>query len=228
MKYALFYVTPYNHYYKFEVKMIRKIIEKSINFIWSLFLNGLLTLLPITITLAIFNVTFKLLKNWLSPLIQLEEHIPYFNTLPHAEFLLALIIIFLAGVFLKSFVIRSLLELFEMILEYVPLVRPVYTGIKQLVSAFSPTDMTFQQVVLVEFPRPGIYSIGFQTSQLAKELSPDPDQTFYSIFIPTTPNPTTGYFVVVKEQDFKPVGLTTQEAMALIISGGIVQPKRYK
>ena len=208
--------------------MIRKIIERGINFIWGLFLNGLLTLLPITITLAIFNVTFKLLKNWLSPLTQLEEHIPYFNTLPHAEFFLALIIIFLAGVFLKSFVIRSLLELFEMILEYVPLVRPVYTGIKQLVSAFSPTDMTFQQVVLVEFPRAGLYSIGFQTSQLSKELSPDQAQIFYSIFIPTTPNPTTGYFVVVKEGEFKPVDLTTQEAMALIISGGIVQPKRFR
>ena len=114
-------------------------------------------------------------------------------------------------------------------LEQIPFVRPLYTGVKQLVSAFSPSDtLTFQQVVLIEFPQKGMFSVGFQTSEIAPEIAPDKQDTYYNVFIPTTPNPTTGFFVMAKRKDFKPVNLTTQEAMALIMSGGIVQPKRYK
>jgi uncharacterized membrane protein len=208
--------------------MIRRFFSFIFGHIWSLFINGLLTLLPITITLGLFSFTFRLIKGWLAPLRDFQDQVPYLKDIPHAEIILAFAVIFIAGVVLKSFIIRSVVEVFEMLVEQVPLVRPVYTGIKQLVTAFSPKDtMTFKQVVLVEFPRNGLYSIGFQTTQMAKELAPDPEHVFYNIFIPTTPNPTTGYFVVVKKQDFKPIDLTTQEAMALIISGGIVQPKRY-
>lgn len=209
--------------------MIKRFFSYMFGQIWSVFINGLLTLLPIAITLSVFSFSFKMVKSWLAPLRIFQESIPYLSDIPEAEIFLAFALIFLAGIFLKSFIIRSIIELFELLLEQVPLVRPVYAGVKQLVAAFSPTDtMTFQQVVLVEFPRPGIYSIGFQTSEVLKELSPNPDETYYSIFIPTTPNPTTGYFIMAKKQEFKTVDLTTQEAMALIISGGIIQPKRYK
>lgn len=209
--------------------MIRQFFNKLISTIWSFFLNGLLTLLPITITFGIFSFTFKLLKSWLAPLRTCHECVPYLKDIPHAEIFLAIGFIFFAGIVLKSFIIRSLINFVERIVEHVPLVHPVYTGVKQLVKAFSPDDaLTFKQVVLVEFPRPGMFSIGFQTSELAKELSPDTQHIFYNVFIPTTPNPTTGYFIVVKKQDFRPVNLTTQEAMALIISGGIIQPERYE
>lgn len=209
--------------------MIRTIFSKFFGFIWSLFINGLITLLPITITIAVFSFSFRLIKGWLAPLTQLQCKIPYLNCIPHAEIILAFLIIFAAGIILKSFIMQSLMNLFESILEYVPLVRPVYTGVKQLVNAFSPhDDLSFKQVVLVEFPRPGLYSIGFQTTELAPELSPDKEHHFYNVFIPTTPNPTTGYFAIVRTKDIKPIDLTTQEAMALIISGGIVQPERFK
>ena len=208
--------------------MIRRFFSFITGHLWSLFINGLLTLLPITITIGFFSFSFKVIKSSLAPLQEFQNKIPYLNNIPHAEIIMALAIIFIAGIVLKSFIMRSVLNLFEKIVDKVPLVRPVYTGIKQLVIAFSPSDtVTFKQVVLVEFPRKGLYSIGFQTSQLPKELSPDPDHIFYNVFIPTSPNPTTGYFTIVKKEDFKPLNLTTQEAMTLIISAGIVQPKRY-
>ncbi|MFS8507227.1 MAG: DUF502 domain-containing protein [Candidatus Babeliales bacterium] len=209
--------------------MIRSFIKSFLKHTWHLFVNGLLTLLPIAITFSVFSFSLKLLKTWLAPLHYLQEKIPFLQSIPHDEIIIAIALIFLAGIFLKSLIIRSFIELFETMLEQIPFVRPLYTGVKQLVSAFSPSDtLTFQQVVLIEFPQKGMFSVGFQTSEIAPEIAPDKQDTYYNVFIPTTPNPTTGFFVMAKRKDFKPVNLTTQEAMALIMSGGIVQPKRYK
>jgi len=166
------------------------------------------------------------MKGWLAPLQRISG--PIFSYIPHAEIILALAIIFISGVLFKSLIARSFVDIFEYFVKRMPLVRTVYTGVKQLVHAFSPSDHnSFQQIVLVEFPRTGIYSIGFLTSQVAQEIKPDNNHDYFNIFIPTTPNPTTGYFVMVKREDYKIIDITTQEAMALIISGGIVQPNRF-
>ena len=76
----------------------------------------------------------------------------------------------------------------------------------------------------VEFPRLGVYSVGFLTSEVQKEIAPDQNQTYYNVYIPTTPNPTTGFFVVMTKDQFKHANITRQDAIALIISGGILQP----
>lgn len=193
----------------------------------SFFINGLLTLLPIVITLSFFSFTFRLIKAWLAPLQELD--IPYINLIPHGEIILVVLFIFAAGIILRSFIIQSVINLFELLLSNVPIIYPVYNGIKQLIHAFSPNGKeTFKQVVLVEFPLKGTYCLGFLTSELKKELAPNKEEPFYNIFVPTTPNPTTGYFVIVPKQNFTTVDLTTEEAMALIISGGIIQPDRLK
>lgn len=209
--------------------MIHSTIKKGIKFIWSLFMNGLLTLLPIAITVGVVSFFLGLLKKFFAPLRAFKNAIPYLGKIPHAEFIIGIGLIFAAGIFLRSFVIRYVFGMLESIVSHVPLVRLVYRSVKQLVSAFSPDDThSFRQVVLVEFPRPGIYSIGFQTTKLSPDIAPDKDRQYYNVFLPTTPNPTTGYFLIVREGDFRVVDLTTQEAMALIISGGIVQPDRCK
>jgi uncharacterized membrane protein len=203
------------------------LFNKIYNLIKSLFINGLLALLPIVITASFFSFTFKLIKSWLAPIQELN--IPYISIIPHSEIILVILFIFVAGIILRSFIIQSIIDLFEMLLSNVPLIAPVYTGVKELVKAFSPSDTdTFKDVVLVEFPLKGTYSIGFLTSELTPELSPNKDEQFYNIFIPTTPNPTTGYLAIMTKQNFTVVDLTTQEAMSLIISGGILQPERLK
>ncbi len=209
--------------------MFKKTLTRINKALKSLFINGFLTLLPLVITFTVFSFFFKLIKEWLTPLQELQAHIPYINKIPHAEIGLAIVLVILMGVIFKSIVARSGVELFELIVEKVPVVRPVYQGIKQLIRAFTPDDaLAFKQVVLIEFPRQGMYSMGFCTGQLSQKLSPDTSVAFYTIFIPTTPNPTSGFFVIAKEGDFKPTSLTTQEAMSFIISGGIVQPADYK
>lgn len=197
-----------------------------IGFVWTLFLQGLLTILPITLTLAVFNVSFRLLKSWLEPI---QKVCPSnLACIPHSEIFLTIIIIFLIGTIIRLFMLRSLVHAFESLLLKVPIIRTVYRGIQQLVRAFNPQDqITFKEVVYLEFPLEGIYSIGFLTSKLPTELAPNDTQQYVSVFIPTTPMPTSGFFVVVPKTKLYKTDLTHQEAIALIISGGIIKPERF-
>lgn len=207
-------------------KSIKGLLRKLSTVIWNIFVKGLLTILPLAITVAIFNVTLKLLMNWLHPLKQFEP--TFLESFPFAEIILAFVIIFAIGTIVNLFLLRWILNTIEALLFKIPLVRHVYSGIKQLVHAFNPHDhISFKQVVLVEFPRSGIYSLGFLTSELPAQIAPVSQQKYFNVFIPTTPNPTTGYFVITSEKDIVPVNLSRQEAMAMIISGGIIQPERF-
>jgi len=196
-------------------------------FVWSLFLNGLITLLPISITVVIFTFTFHFVSGWLEPL---QEFRPAFlKSVPYSEFLLIFAAILFFGVIVRILFLRSIIHSAERLIAKIPLVRPIYTGIKQLVNAFSVQDkISFKKVVLIEFPRKGMYSVAFLTSQMAPQLSPDTEKKYYSLFVPTTPTPISGYMVVLPEEEIKVLDLSHQEAMALIISGGIIQPDRFK
>lgn len=201
-------------------------INKCIDYIWSLFLSGLLTILPILLTLAIFNVSFKLLKSWLEPIAQFCP--AYLICIPHVEIFVAIVIIFLIGTIIKLFMLRSLVHTLEALVLKLPIIRTVYRGVQQLVKAFNPQDqIIFKQVVFLEFPREGVYSVGFLTSELPAELSPTNDAGFVSVFIPTTPMPTSGFFVIVPKEKTIITKLTHQEAIAMIISGGIIRPERF-
>jgi uncharacterized membrane protein len=105
------------------------------------------------------------------------------------------------------------------------MVRLVYHGIKQIIYALTHQDKdSFQQMVWVEFPRKNCYSIGFLTGPLHPDFAPSANQPYFNIFVPNVPNLTAGHYIVVTKEDFKPANLTRQEAIAIIISGGIVQP----
>lgn len=200
---------------------------KLLDTIKSIFLNGLFTLLPLTITIALFSFSYKLTKSWLMPIYHREPK--FLQEIPHSEFILVIIFIVLVGLISRFFLIHQIWKLFEGTVGRIPILRPIYFGIKQLVDAFSGKNKaSFQKVVLVEFPRKGVYSMGFQTSALATEIAPNETQIYYSVFIPATPNPTTGFYVIVPEQECQIVDLTKQEAMSLIVSGGIIQPERFK
>ncbi|MBI2774565.1 DUF502 domain-containing protein [Candidatus Dependentiae bacterium] len=206
--------------------MEKSFITHLFDFFKSIFFNGLLVLLPITLTIAVFNVAFRLLKGWLAPIYRVEP--AYLQSIPHSEIILVFLLILLVGAIFKLFFLKSFLHFLESIVARVPLFNPVYSGIKQLVQAFTGQDkLTFQNVVMVEFPRAGVYSIGFLTSEVPAEISPNKAQRFYKVFIPTTPNPTTGFLIAVPEQELRTVDLSRQEAMSLIISGGIIQPDRF-
>jgi uncharacterized membrane protein len=196
------------------------------DFIKSIFFNGLLIILPIALTVAVFTFFFRVLKSWLAPLYRLEPL--SLQAIPHSEFILVLLLILITGAVFRFFFLQRFLHVIERIALKVPLLNPVYSGIKQLVQAFTvPDKLTFQKVVFVEFPRTGLYSVGFLTSEVPAEISPQPSKRYFKVFIPTTPNPTTGFLIAVPENEIISVDLSRQEAMSLIISGGIIQPERF-
>lgn len=192
-------------------------------FIWSLFLKGFLALLPITLTIALLTFTFKKLKEWLYPIYQMEP--AFLKAIPFSEFLLTFFVILAMGFILNSFILQSFWNSFEALVNKIPIVRPIYSGIKQLVQALNPDDQSnFKQVVLIEFPRKGVYTVGFVTSELSQHLSPNQVEAYFTVFVPTTPNPTSGFFLVVNKSDAYILNISRQEAMTMIISGGTIQP----
>lgn len=196
------------------------------DFIISIFLNGLFALLPLALTLGIITFVLNLVTSWLNPLKTFIATYLYI-TFPYIELLLLIIFIFLVGTILKIFLLRTIAHSLESMIARIPIIRPVYNGIKQLVHALNFKDeASFKKVVLVEFPRKGMYSLGFITSEMSPTLLPINKDRYYNVFIPTTPNPTSGFFIIVPEGDIEVIDITRQEAMTMIISGGIIQPKR--
>jgi uncharacterized membrane protein len=196
-------------------------------------LHGLLTILPFSLTIGLFMISFRLIIRWLQPIEAFFHHpIQFLTTIPYAtianQVALLVVTIFCFGLIMRTLLLQRLIHYIEQLLFKLPLVRPIYSGIKQLIHAFSFNDkVTFKKVVIVEFPHTGVYSLGFLTSELPTSITPTVGQRFYNVFIPTTPNPTTGFFVMLPEGSFKTSALTPQEAMAMIISGGIILPERF-
>jgi uncharacterized membrane protein len=201
----------------------KNIFLSLVDSITSLFLTGLFSLLPITLTVAVFTLTLRVLQGWLEPLKRFG--LPFLGTVPYSEVILAIAIIFVAGTLYNIFILRPIIHAIERLFFKIPLIRPVYSGIKKLVEAFSFQDkVSFTRVVRVEFPRPGIYSIGFLANQVDEKIAPDIHKKYFSIFIPTTPNPTSGFLIIAPEDQITIIDISRQEAMAMIISGGIIQP----
>lgn len=193
-----------------------------------IFFRGILLLLPISFTIWILAYSVKLIARWTAPL---NAIVPTFirDTIPHSEIILLILAIFVSGIIVRSFILRPLLHAIEGIVFKIPLVNPIYSGVKQLVHAFTIPGETdaFQKVVLIEFPRKGIYSIGFMTKQLNMHVSAQQEKSnLQGIFIPTTPNPTSGFLILVPKEEIILTDMSRQEAISLIISGGIIQPER--
>jgi len=206
---------------------IKTLFIKAYKHVRRIFLKGFLFLLPIAITFSLFSFSINLIRSWLVPLRQL--HLPMLEVIPFYEILVVAIFILAVGIFLQAFILKPFIKFIEDIFSQIPLLSTVYFGAKQLISAFSGQNKTsFKDVVYVEFPRSGIYSIGFLTSEVPVEIAPNDKTTYYNIYIPTTPNPTTGFFIILSKDQFHHANLTRQEAITLIISGGILQPERYK
>ncbi len=194
----------------------------------SLFISGLFALLPLAFTVFVFTFIIKTAHRWCMPLLLLLPD--YLQDIPLIELLIVALFLIVIGVILKFFLLKWLVEQIEQLLRKVPLVKQVYFGTKQLIHALSPQEGThFQKVVLLEFPRKGIYSLGFLTCPNSSLLFSHAEGTsvrkaYYNIFIPHTPNPTGGAFVIVPEEECIMTDLSRQDAMAIIISGGIIQP----
>ena len=195
----------------------RKAIERQ-------FFAGLAVLLPIGLTLYIVWVLFNLVSKSVAPLL---IRIPLLQEMPVVAirviaFLITFVIIWIIGLVATNIVGRKILKLPEAILLKAPVVNRIYQTIRQIIQTIIVSKTALRQVVLVEYPRKGVQTVAFVTN-----IYEEKGKRKLSLLIPTTPNPTTGFFLIVPEEEVIPLKMTVEEAMKLIISAGIITPENY-
>ena len=188
-------------------------------------MTGVLVLVPLAITLWVLKVIFLATAGVLRPILRfaLGEMPPPVITL--VSFVTMLALLYIVGAVAAHFLGRRLIALGEAFLLRVPLVKTIYSAVKQIVDAFSPSQQkAFQRVVLVEFPRRGLLCIGFVAGNAVMV-----DGTPYlKVFIPTTPNPTTGFLEFVPLAETRDTPFSVEEAVKIVMSGGILCPERIE
>jgi len=193
------------------------------------FLAGVVALAPLLVTVAIINWLLDLSDKGVAllPLAYRPETLFGFD-IPGMGVLVVLLFILLIGSLTTHFIGSQMMRLIDVIMERIPLVRIVHKATRQLLSAiFSDSSKAFQKVVMVQFPRPGCWVIGFVTGEGAMPGRADePGNHVVSVFVPSTPLPTTGWLLFVDEHELTHLDLSVEEGMKLVLSGGMLQPPK--
>ncbi|MDF1796642.1 MAG: DUF502 domain-containing protein [Coxiellaceae bacterium] len=186
---------------------------------------GLLVWLPILVTyfivrflLRLINSVSAVIPQKYQPAVILGHHIPGFGII------LSIVVIFATGVLVTHFLGHKIVELWEKLLARIPLVRSIYGATKQVVhSVLTPSEKAFSRAVMIEFPRKDVWSVGFQTNS---DFPHTDIENNITVFVPTAPNPTSGFMMIVREEQIKPLDVTIEEAFKMIISVGVVTPQQ--
>ena len=199
------------------------------------FITGLLVIAPVYVTFAIirwiFNLIDKPIREWfeeseLRPWLAEQLNVPEQALIPYGiGVVVSLLIVLSVGLFARNYFGGRLIRFLERLLSRIPLVSRIYHGAKQVSSAFlERSKALFQAVVLVEYPRRGVYSMGFVTRTESGELSHKVGKDLVCVFMSTTPNPTSGFFIVVPRDDLIFLDMSVEDGIKMVISGGVVVP----
>ncbi len=195
------------------------------------FIAGIAVILPVVITVWLLSILCTAINdNVLNPLIRYFK--PYITSgyLEYAArtvvFLLLILIIVLMGMATRIIFIRKFFSAGEKIFFKIPMIGKVYVAIKQMSKAFlGDRKGVFKEPVLIEYPRKGVYSIAFLTSEAKGEIQHKTQKRLVNVFVPTTPNPTSGILLLTPEDEIIRLNMSVEEAMKLVISGGVVAPE---
>ncbi len=182
------------------------------------FIAGLVILIPITFTVYFTLFIIDISKNLLPKGINPNQYLPF--NIPGLEILITLTIIIITGMVSLTYVGKYLLNLNEKIFDKIPFLRSIYKGVGQLTKTFTEGNNKSRKVVLVQFPKEGSWCIGFATNINKGEASIKTNAKLINIFVPTTPNPTSGFLIMVPEKDIIYLDMTFETASKLIMSGG--------
>ena len=187
------------------------------------FIAGIVVLIPIGITLylTLFLITIssKILPKEINP----NYYLPY--NIPGLEIIISIILITFIGWLSLSFIGKRMLELFENVLKRIPILRTIYSAIGQMTDTFTNTDKEKKNVVLIENPRKGSWAVGFATKDNSGEISDRTKRNLVNVFVPTTPNPTSGFLLMFPKEEVIYLDLTFEEASKFIVSAGTSNPK---
>tara|TARA_B100001750_G_scaffold237834_1_gene243535 strand:+ start:685 stop:1299 length:615 start_codon:yes stop_codon:yes gene_type:complete len=187
------------------------------------FITGIFVLIPIGITvyitLFIVQISSKLLPKELNP----NNYLPF--EIIGLEIIISIMIITFIGWLSLSFIGKRFLAMFEGLLKRIPILRTIYSSIVQLTETFSQSKDTKKNVVLVEYPRKGSWAVGFATKENTGEISKKTDKKLINVFVPTTPNPTSGFLLMFPKEEVIYLDLTFEEASSFIVSAGTSKTK---
>jgi uncharacterized membrane protein len=193
------------------------------------FLTGLLILIPLFVTYVLIAFLFNLLAGSSAPVINALFRLLSLNRyawadplVPFINLVLSLAVIFLLGLFGTNILGRRILHAIDALILRLPLVNRIYGAVKQVVETFQGPHRSFQRVVLVQFPSKGFWSMGFVATEHHDTMNLTSSRTLLTIFIPTTPNVTSGYLVMVSPEDVIEVDYSVEEAFKFIVSLGII------
>ena len=186
------------------------------------FIAGVVILIPIGITLYltvfIINISSKLIPKEINP----NHYLPY--NIPGLEILIAVFLITIIGWISLSFIGKRLFNFFEAILNKIPIIRTIYSAVEQLIETFTSSKSDKKTVVLVEYPRKGVYAVGFATKENTGEIKKKAGKELLNVFVPTTPNPTSGFLLMFPKEEVIFLDLTFEEASKFIVSAGSFNP----
>ena len=202
-----------------KLKKKRSILVNFRNY----FIAGVGVLIPLGITifftLFLINISSKILPKELNP----NHYLPY--EIPGVEILISIFLITFIGWVSLSFIGKKLLEIFNNILKRIPFLRTIYSAIEQMISTFTTKEVGQKNVVLVEYPRKGTWAVGFATKENTGEITDKTKKKLVNVFVPTTPNPTSGFLLMFPKEEIVYLDMTFEQASKFIVSAGTSNPK---
>jgi uncharacterized membrane protein len=185
------------------------------------FFTGAIVLIPIGITIYLTLLIIKISSNFLPKKINPNNYLPF--DIPGLEILITIFFITLIGSLSLSFIGKKILEIFNNILKKIPILRTIYSAVGQLTESFTQSNDSKKSVVILEYPRKNIWVVGFSTKDNQGEISKKTNEILVNVFVPTTPNPTSGFLLMVPKKDLIYLDMSFEEASRFIVSAGTSQ-----
>ena len=199
--------------------MAKKSKRKSISLtLRNYFITGVIVLIPIGFTLYLSKILIGISSSILPKNINPNYYLPF--NIPGVEILISIIFITIVGGLSLSFFGRRILKLIDDLFKRIPFLRTVYSAVVQMTETFSKKDNNKKSVVLVEYPRKGVWAVGFATKENEGEMAQKTNQKLINVFVPTTPNPTSGFLLMFPIDDVIHLNMTFEEASKFIVSAG--------
>lgn len=189
------------------------------------FISGLLFWIPLGLSIVVIKFFLELVNNIIPPQYLPENIFDLDKTIPGSGIVIVLLIIIITGALVNNFIGRKAIKLWDKLLNKIPGFRGIYKSIKKLSdTVLSASGDSFKKAVLVQYPRKGMWTIAFQAGSYHGEVEKNIGEDIVNIYVPTTPNPTSGFFIMMPKKDVIDLDMSVDEAFKLIISTGVVAP----
>ena len=207
---------------------MKKILSKIQNWFKRYFIAGIVTLIPIAVTVWFLKTAIiwadGFFKVFLPPALYPEKLIG--RHIPGVGIIVTVIFVLLVGALTRLYFGKKIISLGDKLFSKIPFGKSIYKGAKQFLGTIVTTDKkAFKQVALIQYPRPGVWAMCFVTSEVTGKVKANLAEKHFYVFLPTTPNPTSGFLLLVPEKDLTILDLAVDEAIRIIISGGVVSEK---